>query len=654
MGARRLARLAAPLALAAAGCGPSAPTAFVAESTADFHVVHLGWQGPCDHQCDLEAHSAGQLLAARTAPAGAEAFEFELPSSVGEMTSIAFRLRDVDSDDRHSPWVDIAYLATLYPPAVWLLSEGMSGGQPWIGFEWVQQSTLAEGTRLERYVFSPFDDPAHRALWEDVPLPPGATSYLEPRSSEWIDGAVFHYRLRNFAGGVESHAATVSTGSGPPAAPASLTAAVEGSSVRLSWTNRSRVATSISIRALDDARSWEPVASLPPLADYWVETGLPPGFHFYGVEAVYDLAQFLGESGYAFAGALVPDPALDPAFAQGTVVLPHAEAAARAPAGDWALGSGLSSLGFWSAVLQAPEAGSWVAFQAAPNRYLAHPGPLVDPSGRVHAFLAPANVAPELSTGPIVHLWREGGAWHEEQIGYAVSLLPDQFWAAAAPDGSLHVLWRSEPGIPVASYAIGRGGTWSVEQVPGSALPEQDVGHPLAVDAAGNAAVILPVPAGATPAFRLLRRAGTGWTAEPIPDDPAVTAPSTLGLLAASGDRALWIQGCSALTSGLGDVCLRERTAAGWGASTLLAQGAAVYLGVPAAVSSDGARAALALGSSPVQLFLVEGGSTQTWLLPSPYGGSAVGFDGAGKAWVLSGLGSYGGDKSICTLYQER
>jgi hypothetical protein len=71
-------------------------------------------------------------------------------------------------------------------------------------------------------------------------------------------------------------------------------------------------------------------------------------------------------------------------------------------------------------------------------------------------------------------------------------------------------------------------------------------------------------------------------------------------------------------------------------------------------------RLAVALGGEPgpVQLFLVEGGTTRSWSLPSASWGSAVGFDGAGKAWVLSGL-EWGGvglrwAPTTYALYQER
>ncbi len=657
MGARSFGGVAAALALASGGCGLSAPRAFIAESTVEFHAVRLTWRGSCKTGCDLEAHAAGGRLATAFAPAGAEEATFTLPDSVEEMTPIVFKIRNTDGTDR-SDWAETSYLAGLYPPGFSLSCMQMGGLVKEISLQWYP-SSLADGTRLERLVVAPFADPGVPASWEDVPLPPGATGYVDARPEEWVDLAVVEYRIRSLAGAVESHPIVVTSPPGPPAPPVDVSATVDGSTIRLAWTNRSRAATAVSVVSAD--ASWKPIATLPPLASYHVETGVPPGFHRYGVEALLEEgSEFFDGSGVVEIGALVPDPALDATFAQRGLTMPWADSAARLPDGSFALADGLRSPA-WSGGVEigAPEGGAWAVLESPVNRALARPGPLADPGGRVHAFLGPGSEKPELSTGPVVHVWRDGGAWHEEQIGYAVSLLPGQFWAAAAADGSLHVLWRSEPGIPVATYATDRGGSWIVEQVPAPALPDESVGEPLAVTPSGDAAVLLPAPAGGAPAFTLYRRAPSGWTAEAISDEPAGTTPQTLALLAPSADRATWLQACGSAASSTIDVCVRERTATGWGPSALLA--AATYAIPPslAAASPDGSRLAVVLedDAALTTLLLVEGGATRSWSLPSAAGRPAVGFDDAGKAWVLSGLGyaaALDWPPTTYILYEER
>jgi len=657
----RLVRLAAPLVLSVltVACGPSAPSDLVAERTDDLFAVQLRWSGPCADSCDVAVHDERfARIATGQAPVDAVSYLVRLPVSVKELARLTVSVRNVEGT-RESGWASVPHQVGIWPVSgLSLWTRYWSGGEARreMTFGWSHGSVHADGSRLARRV-SRAGDPAE-APWDLVPVDRAATTFEDPEVARYVDRAVFEYRVESLAGEVPSPPRTMASQPAPPAPPADVSLALEGGTLRLRFRNRSAIATALEVSREDHTA----VATLSPSAVSWEDAATGPGFFRRGVQAVArgDPWVVREVSGYVDASLFVPDPALDPLFRQGTLVLPSAEIASRMRDGRWALASNMHGFGS-PAEIRVPEGEGWAVWMSPPrgpwnsrSGAVAAPGPLVDPAGRVHAIVGPGYDV-SAPAGPVLHVWREDGAWHEEEIGFGIVQLT-QVWAAMDAEGHVHALWRSWEAAADATYATNRGGAWITEDVPGTAFGlDDDERRPFAVAPGGEAVVLLPAPPGEPPGFVLHRRLAGEWVSERIPDGLAV-APGSVGLVATSADRITWLAPCGGSQLAL-DVCLRVRTETGWGPDELLDQGVPFFYDSGfIAASADGSRLAFALPTleGRLRLLIRNEASLVEFGLAAASGVGAVGFTPEGKVWVLTGLASTVPWPVTYLLYEER
>jgi hypothetical protein len=445
-------------------------------------------------------------------------------------------------------------------------------------------------------------------------LPAGTTSWVDPDAGQFVDGAVYAYRIDTLLGGDRTNS-WPATAFAAPRTPPGLLTAVAGGQVTLTVEARSRCPVYYDLSVTPTELGQYPatvarIAALPaapsPPATYTVQS---PGGAFYelsGARSGWDpSATFEGTSRVWLVAPA--DPAAMAAIWPGPVGLSAGtwlpDGALAAVHDAWPLGAGSGQ-----ALVVEPLAGAPLAVRL--NTFVDTRSLALDAAGRPHL----------LSTWEAVSdLWLDGRDWKAEPLGNQ----PDAGGASLArgADGTLLAAWPAVGGVQVARWV---GGAWSVEA--------QNMGNVdvlgLAGDADGQAHLLVGDASGGW--FAHWYRTPAGWSqwAPPVSRAAGVALGSWSGgvvLAYETTDGAVW-------TSDLG--------AGGWGepqqigaAATLPYASGEVLMFAP---SPDGSQLALA-DTNHARLWVRSAAGLRAlrWHRPGPLG--ALGFSPSGKARLVAG-----------------
>jgi len=621
----------------------------------EFDLVALSWSAPrTGDDLEMQVRREGGAWATQPylIPSSTALLALALPPDAPEATTYGFRARTVRGQQATDWSAEAAFLRGVRPAgdlAVAGVWDSYLG--PVLSLTWRRRSAVADRVTLERQIRPPS---GAAGPWTPIAVAADATAYQDVNPPGFVDFARCAYRVTYWAGDVASEPVEVVSDQGGLAPPRDLVAEVSaGTDIHLSWTNASTAATRIDVQrwkwGVFDQRQW----TLAPDATSVDDTGLTPGIHGYVVQAV-------SSTGYGYLSApaqiavVVPAASHASTYPARVVSLPIGGGVARRVDGRFAVGQGTQNFGTYPSYVFAPTGAAWDRFTTPGAASLAIPGPLLDPSGGVHAIYL-EEIWNGATAAPVRHVWRDDADWHVEYVGLAP--YGPTASAAIAADGSVHAVWRLKDGTGFA-YATKASGAFVVEEVRPAPGAPVTIASALALDAGSPR--VLVVDSYATPARTwLVSRDGGAWSAELVPG--ATTRPDSTWNLLPGGGTVAWIypkwNGFSY------DLWLRDRTAAGWGAEEQLVASTPTVppAGIGAARSPDGSRIALALPgrdfpypTAITRLAVREGGvTTVTDLLPSA-AGAQVGFTPQGKVWLLDGLYPGGsGTVGPCVLYEE-
>ncbi len=433
------------------GTVPDGPRNLVAtEDPLDIDNVQLSWSATVaqDHY-ELQGRASGDWQTVNPwIPGEATTSLVRLDDSFPERTQVAFRLRAVVGGSP-SEWSNEATLVRgIRAPSSFAAEMGMTYATrsgP-VTLTWTNASQVATVIELER---SRLDGAGSPTTWTPVV----EASLAAGRHLDHLleDGAAYAYRVRVGAEGAWSSRREAQTPAVDLAAPWGLRAFVDGSVVRLTWTNQSATAESLTVgRYTRGWPNWDSLVELPATQATWTEP-MP----VWPVMS-YDLTASR-QSAYLYAKTEVVriEPFTvsgPPALAGSAQLLPEHQWAARDVAGRFHLAQQIYAE---PRIHRATAAGHET--HVLPGAYrLAEPGVIVDGQGAPHTvYLRAVTSGTEL-----VHAWWGGSAWQEEIVA-TDDVAPwvsntSQAWFGVDDSGSPQVVYRRTEPYPRAGGARSR------------------------------------------------------------------------------------------------------------------------------------------------------------------------------------------------------
>lgn len=621
--------LASLLAAGGAGCSkgsspqtsPSPPTGLTAAAGPGlaFDDVVIAWTEPAEEVDGYELE--GRLesgpferLHDGLIPRGVVSGMLTLEPTVPELAGLDFRIRSARGGAR-SDWSTLAHFVRgIRPPTGFsaTLREGAA-----IDLVWTNASSVADAIRLERA-----DADAYQATGPFAPLAItfGAAAFTDGAPHELVHHA---YRLSYGKGGVWSAPVTALAGPVPLFPPGAVTAAVVAGGVRVTWTNRSTVATRVTVTRWPPGTPVELAAGatsfLDPVSTPW------PSTH-YTVDA--SAPALPGQpSGRAWC-LLRPFDAAGPAGPLQASAPDFDDSIRFVRAGDGTFHWMSADISGQPVVASQGTGG----VERHPLSYQVEVRPQLqlDGAGQPHAlgFTVPPWPAPRA----LVHEWREAAGWRSETIaGYDGGGSTMEF--AVDGLGRLHLLENMQ-------HCVVTGGACTLQPVPQPSGWGGGYGT-LVVGRDGTAFVLSTGygPEG-TPVALATRAPGGGWALELVPVDPSYN-PEPRVLAGTGGDAALLFQRNDP-TAPPGVIEVRYLTRRGGAWSATESVGDTVFSVYDGAATPDLSR--VIVRTSPGDIIDLgmalwsRGASGWTGAtLASDSGGPAwMGLLDAGQAWILA------------------
>jgi hypothetical protein len=525
---------------------------------------------------------------------------------------------------------------------------------------WTRGSVAADSVQVERaayddlsYTYGPYAVVAT--------LAPEAMGYVDAGPRPWTG---YQYRVRylgtSSGTAVESAAVECTASARTNVAPPDLQVSVVAGVPQLTWVNRSAIATGIQVRRASGlgAEYGAQVATLPPGATSFADTGVAPGVYSYTVAAIFETTGL---------GVSAPAPAIVPpaGFGVSTIVLPagvEAQYTARGADGGW----WRASLGDWTGggrpllVWSPSPAGGWTErrLDEPVGSLFADPGILLDAAGRPHVVYARATSSTTSSPpSDIVHEWHDGTSWQREVVAQrtlASSSAGAALSFALAPDGTPVIAWVlwSTLGDLEAAHRVD--GAWVIEPLVTNPYPTWGQLLDLRVSPDGTAFLAF-----SSPSLTLWTHpAGGAWSAEPVPTGSTGPVGGGVLMLRPDGLSVGYEHQGAPLETYPYQVASVTRRGGTWEAPVELGAHAG---GVDRWVAaSSGARIAFAVPeASPDGLWIRSwdgvGGWSLTRLRQNTSAQSCwIGFDSAGKLLALTYGGPAGAGTATYVLYTEQ
>ena len=640
---------ACSLLLTVAGCGgggggspPAPPTGLTTvQNPYDFNGVEVSWTPPGESITAYEGQgrmgtgaweSLGEPIPAAYQGQPITGGSLELNDAVPEQTDFSFRLRSLRGSTA-GPW---SGEAAYHRGVRWPMNLTARPTEAGVTLAWQNPSAVATTVRIERQI---------TGSWGVLAEVPGTQTTYTDSTGLVVDQAML-YRLIATTGEEESLSSATASATYPESAAHDVIATVEGTQVRLRWSNPPVPIDSVRIHRADDLNAAyfsNPVAELPAGATEYLDSP-PAGGHVYYVQVVYPGSHLGPPSG----GVQVMTP--PEGLAVALVTYPDAQAVARDSQGRLAFAHGGSFYPPATGTMSVSFSGAGAAPDhdlGTANAWVA-PSVAFDPQDHPHILLVraiPGNDARQR----LVHVWYDGASWSEEVVTDSV-FDPNSVRFTIDGAGGVHTTWSTVTPAPVAGYARRDAGGWVVEDLT-ALLPAGEPLLGLAVDGAGVPGILARTT---TYGLVLLRRQ-SAWASEAVPDAPVATGglyrgPTGLGLIELR---------CDSAGGYVAHLVATERTAAGWGAVSSLADFAVCIPidSVGAMTSADGSRTVVVLGMSfNSTLYLEQSGQPWTTLpLGFPIGAGITWFDGADRLRALFRTNVYAAydGTGLYALYQQ-
>ena len=647
------------LALIACGCHgaavatPARPTGFSAEfDAADYDHVLLKWDPvptgtPQPAYYEVEAATVGYRFVPLVRVSG-NATSTSIALTGSDDSLVRFRLGAYGGSDGSSGAMSevLELYRGMRPPAINVADQGSSVLVSWT-FRWIAFHVV-----VQRRIVTP----AGAGEWEqvlaaDMDIGSGMalpTQYEQRDLSAWRDGARFEFRVTGRTFYQETGTGIASSAPGKPFAPTDVTAAWDGSRVRVTWKYPGLAPLDFTIVRTQPAGS--ATADILSPANSFEEAATDPGVWHYEVTARVAGTSPLDARSRADTVAtdvLVRDPRWEGVLASSLVRLPRADVAVRNAARRF----GLLRRGFCcSFAVHAPDADGWMSWSGVwqhttstdPTRLSAAPLSF-DGAGMLHVFYEVLGFDNPGSSFHIHHrTWSATTGWTDEEV--ARTWIGDSMPAISTVDvaGAAQLVWSnvflSEPAF---GWAVRNGnGAWVTEAITaGSSY----VRAPLATDPGGQPAFVTSERSRSSPfssPLLLVRRALTGmWSSVSLPEVSLSGngGSDIVGVFAPTATRSVVVYASPAGAGG-NDVWVREHDGTQWSGPELAIR---THPGrsFAAALSADGKRLAVAAGAggAPVAAIRTSGTWSSIALAPSS-AGVAAGPNQDGSLWILQGL----------------
>lgn len=622
------------------------PANFAATQGAVFDEVSFHWSpaggGITGYEAEGRLGSGAWESLGTPIPPDAIGGTITFDPGVPELTSFTFHIRSVRGTERSAWSPDAPYLRSLRPPEAFTVTAGADPET--FSLAWIRRSTANTGTRIERALRDANGIPGAYVMAAD--LPAGATAYTD---SVVAETASYQYRVRHTAGTVTGMEAL---GTSPVSAlrtPTDFRTQNGVGSVGLQWTNRSTVATGITVLRVDGGTAPTPppsvIAQLPPTASSYLDAGLGAGTYTYTLE--FRSPSQIRQTP-SFAGFSLPASGwtVSPLFLPSHVRLQGRD-------GRWY--GWENGYGTGQTILYRSAGPDWEAHTFPLGTWaLLEPGVLVDGLGHPHAAYAWRD--PALLSGPMElrHTWHDGATWREETatsrvLNFSASRDP-RF--ALAGDGTPHLFWSSYDGggQGILEYAVKEGGAWVIQAITSLAWTSLNAVGLTAFQVAGEGtaylALGLPSTNVATGQLLLQRRPpGGSWSEEPVPApgiQPGVGDPLVLMPTGASQVDLLYnVWDLSDAATPWHVTTLRKSGTWGLPVTVFRLPNSGYQLRLTAALDSTGARMAVPQWLATLHLRDPMSGDWRSLAFPATHGFGPVWFDPAGHLHVLM-LQTYG------------
>ena len=626
----RAGRLAALLLVVPLGCGGGSsgqqsadllpPADLAAAPGGSFDQLVLSWTEPTSRVdgYELEGRANGGAWASLHAglvPWGSIGASLDLVSTLPELTTLGFHIRSARGAARSAWSPEATFLRGIRPPP------GLTAtltDVPSIQLAWSNASAVADAVVVERADADAFGQAI--GAWSPLPIAFGVTSWEDRAVHELVHHA---YRVRYGKGGTWSADATAFAGPVPLLAPVGLTATLEAGGVRLGWTNRSQVATRLTLTRWPSGTPVELPATatnaLDPVALPWPSTRYQLDAAAPDAAGAPIASAWCALPPYEVAGPSGPLQASNPA-------IPSAPGLRRGGDGwfHW-IGAGVSGPTVVSQQPMGPAEIHALSFASPVGWAVA-----IDGAGQPHA------VGSTPPTGPgspvFVHEWRTSTGWTSGVIaGYQGGGSTMVFTVDGL--GRLHLLENLQHCVVVA-------GACTMEPVPQPAGWATSGAAALVVASDGTAAVLTTgYGATAMPIAVATRAPSGGWSVEEVPVDGGLNPEPRLQL-GPGGDLGLLYHHHNPANPPVEmDVRYVERRGGAWGAPEDLGPTQFTLFGV--AASSDLSRVVASTRPGTLMetdlVFWSRGpsGWTAATLGHGDNGLAAHGVLPSGKAWLL-------------------
>ena len=262
---------------------PIAPTNLTVVSSSTSHVA-LGWTDNADNETvyyvERSADNGATFTTIASLPSNTTSHE---DGTVLSNTSYTFRVRAGNSSGTSSPSNSVNFTVPEGDPApaapYAVLAAVLDQGQVLV--DWVPGDALATSFIVERATGA--------GSFSQV----ASLSAASPSYTDWdvSSGPEYHFRISasNLAGESDySEIASVVTPSGPPSAPTNLKAtALNGSSIRLDWTDTSNTETGFTLYRYNGS-AWELIALLDANTTQFTDQGLNRNTRYHYFVAAYN------------------------------------------------------------------------------------------------------------------------------------------------------------------------------------------------------------------------------------------------------------------------------------------------------------------------------------------------------------------------------
>ncbi len=600
-----------------------------------FDKIQFDWTAPSDpgdgyeFEGKMGAGAFEKLHAGLMSPTWTSAYTF-LNSSIPELTDFTFRIRTVKASVGSPYSNEASYRRTLKPVGSVFASFNNSA----VSVNWYTQSTIAEGFRLERAEVSSSGAVGAYTAKGSFPL-----SVLQYSDLDLQEGKTYKYRVFATKGSEESIRTESYSVSVPLLGPTNLSVESRIESLRLTWTNRSAMATALKVMRSPgvDSTSFSTVATLSPTATDYLDAPLASGYYTYRVDAV-SVSNTVGSS--PVNGATLPTGS-GLSFLPKILNLPSGPALAMDGQGNWFAAQDK----FQAFAIKVRQGRNLGIPCPGPGRRFRNAGPAVgsrrpsphDLHSADHPGLPGAGHRPRMARRRPLEIRGSGAA------GVNFSTGNSGIQWAISPLGNLHLAWQLDYTSTSVEYATNAGGTWSISPAVVTANPMSTFGF-VRITVAQDGTPILAM-AFWDKLYLLSRPAGMAWREELVPTGTLNGGwYGALSMVAQSADVLSVFYERSASNPSYSVMHL-AKTASGWGVpeSVATSGSSASYTRMKAAGNTDGTRMFITLSLSGVQL-VVSRDPTLGWrttsLGPSGYSEVFPGFTSSGKAYVLVPVGN--------------